>query len=97
MQLLKLWQQHVVCLCDCCDVHDAWECVVAALALVHVVVWVHHLAAQLAAKQLNGPVGTAQHGMADNTACMARRGNHGELQSAWPECSLAASPPRLAC
>jgi hypothetical protein len=39
-------------------VHHGGEGVVGGLALVHVVVGVHHLAAQLAPQQLNGPAAT---------------------------------------
>lgn len=45
MQLFKLRQQHMVRLCYCCNVHDTWECVITALALVDMVIGVDHLAA----------------------------------------------------
>lgn len=58
MQLLQLRQQHMVCFSRGCNVHDAGEGIIAALALIDVIVGVHHLAAQRATQQLNRPAGT---------------------------------------
>mmetsp|Transcript_14097 Transcript_14097/g.42519 ORF Transcript_14097/g.42519 Transcript_14097/m.42519 type:complete len:557 (-) Transcript_14097:154-1824(-) len=58
LQMLKARQQTAVDFLHGSNVHHSGEGVVGALALIHMVIWVHHgLVAKLAAQDLHGAVG----------------------------------------